>query len=313
MINLKNNNCPTETSVISVCKNYFSDNETIMSAKRMLTGDTTFVFRINTSKNTYYARFLPNNGRLNIEVFVHRTLLEHKINVPRILFFEEENAETGLSYMLEEKMPGMNLEEEYPQDRELKRILIDAGRQLAQVNRISDINGFGLFDVQSKDKFKGEINSFEEYFFYSFEERLVYLDMYPFTTFEKTHIKKIIEFAKKKLDVKKPVFVIGDLCLDHVFHLNGQYTGIIDLGKTCGNNRLYDLGYFTAFYQNRTMLGYLLEGYQTIAPLDKDDLNSIELIALCILVKMLGIKAYTNRNSYWYGLMKQQLTVDYNI
>jgi len=90
--------------------------------------------------------------------------------------------------------------------------------------------------------------------------------------------------------------VTGDFSLDHIFHMNGQYTSIIDLGITNVNNRSYDLGYITAFYQNRTILSYLLEGYQSIVSLDKDDLYSIKMMALCILVKMWGLKAYTNRS-----------------
>jgi len=309
----KKNDGPIETLVVSICKKHFSNNETVISVERMMSGDTTFVYRINMTEKTYYARFLPKDGRFNIELLVHKILLEHNINIPRILFYEEENVETGLSFMIEEEMPGMSLEEAYPKDNELKKILFDAGRQLAQINRISFIEGFGVFDVRSKVKLKGEKKSFEEYFFCSFEERLSFLDMYPFTTSESMYIRKITEIAKKKLNVKTSVLAVGDFSLDHIFHMNGQYTGIIDLGKSCGNNRLYDLGYFTAFYQNRTMLGYLLEGYQVIETLDKEDLHSIELMALCVLVKMLGIKAQTNSSSYWYGLMKQQLKVDYII
>jgi Ser/Thr protein kinase RdoA (MazF antagonist) len=301
---------PTEKTVVSACKNRFLNNEIITGAKRMLSGDTTFVYRIETAKKTYYARFLPNDGRLNIEFLIHKKLEEHKINVPKILFFEEENAETGLSFIIEEEMPGVSLEEEYPQDNELKNILFYAGRELAQINRISAIRGFGIFNSWTSTEFKGEKKSFEEYFLCSFENNLSFLDMYSFTTLEKTHIRRLTEIAKMKLNVEKPVLAAGDFTLDHIFHLNGHYSGIIDLGKTCGNNRLYDLGYFTAFYQNRTMFGYLLEGYQTIEPLSNDDLFSIELMALCVLVKMLGIKAHTNRNSYWYRLMKQQLMVE---
>jgi aminoglycoside phosphotransferase (APT) family kinase protein len=313
MINNKKDDGLTETLVMSICEKYFFNNGDVISVEKMLSGDTTFVYRINTTEKTYYARFLPNDGRFNIELLVHKTLLEHNISIPRILFFEEENAETGFSFMIEEEMHGTSLEGAYPQDNELKNILFDAGRQLAQINRISSIEGFGVFDVQSRTKLKGEKKSFEEYFFNSFEEKLVFLDMYPFITSERTYIRKITEIAKKKLNVKTPVFATGDFTLDHIFHVNGQYTGIIDFGKSCGNNRLYDLGYFTAFYQNRTMLGYLLEGYQIIETLDKEDLYSIELMALCVLVKMLGIKAHTNSSSYWYGLMKQQLMVDHII
>jgi aminoglycoside phosphotransferase (APT) family kinase protein len=313
MINNKKNDGPTEMLVMSICKKHFLNNETVISVERMLSGNTTFVYRINMLEKTYYARFLQNDGRFNIELLVHKTLLEHNINIPRILFFEEENVETGFSFMIEEEMPGMSLEEAYPKDNELKKILFDAGQQLAQINRISSIENFGVFDVRPRMKLKGEKKSFEEYFFCSFEERLFFLDMYPFTTIEKTYIRKITEIAKNKLNVKKPVLATGDFTLDHIFHMNGQYTGIIDIGKSCGNNRLYDLGYFTAFYQNRTMLGYLLEGYQVIETLDKEDLHSIELMALCVLIKMLGIKAHTDSSSYWYGLMKQQLMVDYII
>jgi aminoglycoside phosphotransferase (APT) family kinase protein len=308
---MKKNDAPTERAVISACKNRFVNNEIITGAKRMLSGNTTFVYRIDTAKKTYYARFLPNDGRFNIEFLIHKTLEEHNINIPKILFFEEENAETGLSFMIEEEMPGMSLEEKYPQDNMLKNILFSAGRQLAQINCISTISGFGELDCQSRQELKGKKNTFEEYFFCSFEENFSFLDMYSFTSSEKAHIRRMVEIAKMKLNIENPVIAVGDFSFDHIFHLDGQYTGIIDLGKTCGNNRLYDLGYITAFYQNRTILGYLLEGYQTIYQLGNDDLLSIELFALCILVKMLKIKVHTSRSSYWYGIMKKQLKVEY--
>jgi hypothetical protein len=57
----KKNNGPTETLVMSICEKHFLNNEAVISVERMLSGDTTFVYRINTTEKTYYARFLSDN------------------------------------------------------------------------------------------------------------------------------------------------------------------------------------------------------------------------------------------------------------
>jgi aminoglycoside phosphotransferase (APT) family kinase protein len=298
---------PSEVLIKSIIGNGFLKGKTIASVTRMLSGNTTFVYRIETENKVYYARLLPNDGRFDIEFVLHGLLLENNIIVPKILWYEKENVETRLSLMIVEEMPGKSLEENYPPDNDLQTILCGAGRQLAKINRIIDINGFGVFDTRSHGTLKGEKESFDEYYSHYFESYLDVLSEYPFSAREIIFMRKIAENAKKYFYTKKSVLVLGDFSLDHIFHRDGKFTGMIDLGKVSGSNRMYDLGYITGFYQNRTILASLLEGYRQITPLSEKDLFSVEFIAFCVVLKMLGLKANTDRRFYWYEIMKEQL------
>jgi len=302
---------PKETLVKLIFQSSFLKNDIIINVRSVLYGDSTFVYRVKTLKKIYYARFNKNNESFNAEILIHSILLKHNIKVPLILFYEEKNKETGLSFMIQEKLSGKSLEENYPSDNDLKIILFEAGVQLAKINQIDTINGFGILDSQSNEKLNGIENTFEDYFTNSFEKSLEILDVYPFSSNEKMHIIKLIKKARNILFVKRPILAYGDLLLEHIFHKNVEFAGFIDFGKVCGNSRLYDLGYITGFYQNRKLLSYLLLGYKTVASISDDDLYLIEYFALCIILKMLGIRANSNRMSYWYNIMLKQLEAKY--
>ena len=227
------------------------------------------------------------------------------MKVPKVLYFEEKNEITNLSLMILDEIPGDCIEDKSPDDN-LREILIEAGRDLALLHSIP-VNGFGWIDKKSHLKLKGEKLDFEDYFNEYLDYDLDTLRLYDFTQDEKNLIEKHMRVATSFVQVDDAVLVHGDFDISHIFHDSGKYSGIIDFGEVRGNNRLYDLATFIGLYQDERSYSYLLEGYSQISNLSEDDLYSVELIALFIIVRFLGKKVNHKYRNHWYKLAKRQL------
>lgn len=70
---------------------------------------------------------------------------------------------------------------------------------------------------------------------------------------------------------------------------------------------MYDLATFIGFYPDRVLYSYLMEGYRETVDLTEEDLYSVELMALFIILRFLGKKVNTNSRDYWFQLARKQL------
>ncbi len=296
-------NEPKATDVKTVAEKYL---EQVIKIERVPKGSSTYVYRTVTNTETYYIRFLPEEASFATEVFVHRTLYEAGVSVPRIIGWEHKNELTGLSVMIENEIPGISVEDERPK-LNLQEIMRDAGRQLAHIHSIR-VNGFGWINKDYHDVLKGEKAGFDEYFSEFLSGDLNILHQYPFSKAERIRITDLMMKAQEILRVKNAVLVHGDFDISHIFHSAGRYSGIIDFGEVRGNNRLFDLATFTGFYQDRMLYSYLLDGYLEIAYLSEEDLYAVELMALFIILRLLGKKVNTDSREHWYQLAKRQLS-----
>ena len=300
---MKNTNIP-ESGVVKAIAEQYLDN--IISVERVLKGTSTFVYRVTTNSGTYYMRFLPEDASFAVEVLAHNTLCTVGVSVPRVIGFEHKNELTGLSVMHVDEIPGICIEDDWPQ-KNLQDILREAGRQLALIHSIS-VDGFGWIAKDSYDKLKGEKHSFDEYFCEHLNYDLQALSQYPFSDEERRQINELMLRARQVLNVQNAVLVHGDFDISHIFHSSYKYSGIIDFGEIRGNNRLYDLATFVGFYQDRITYSYLLEGYREIVHLTDEDLYATELMALFIILRFLGRKVNANSREHWYRLAKKQLS-----
>jgi len=296
------NNAPKSETVKIVADNFLTG---IIKVERIPKGSSTYVYRINTNKDSYYMRFLPEKASFATEVYAHNALLAAGVNVPQILGFEHKNELTGLSVMLMKELPGTSLEDNWP-SHNLKEIMQEAGRQLATIHSIP-VEGFGWVDKTSYDILKGEKQSFDEYFSEYLASDLHALGQYSFSNEKRIIIYDLMSKARQILNVKSAVLVHGDFDISHIFHSQGSYSGILDFGEIRGNNRLYDLATFVGFYQDRTVYSYLVEGYREIACLSDEDLYATELFALFIILRFLGKKVDTVSRDHWYRLANKQL------
>ena len=297
-----NNNAPRSDTVKAVAEKYLSH---IITVERVPKGRSTFVYRIITRGETYYMRFLPEDGSFAAEVLTHNAMLSAGVSVPQVIAFEDKNELTGLSVMLVNEVLGISIEDIRP-DTNLKDILREAGRQLACIHSIT-VDGFGWIDRGSYDKLKGEKASFDEYFSEYLNHDLQALRQYPFSEKEVMEITDLMMKAKEMLNVKKAVLVHGDFDISHIFHSSGKFSGIIDFGEIRGNNTFFDLATFVGFYQDREIYSYLLDGYSEITPLTDKDLYGVELMALFIILRFLGKAVNDKSREHWYRLAKKQL------
>jgi aminoglycoside phosphotransferase (APT) family kinase protein len=297
-----NNNIPECQVVKSVAERYLDG---IISVERVPKGSSTYVYRVTTNSGTYYMRFLPEDASFAAEVLAHNALCAASVSVPRVIGFEHKNEHTGLSVMLVNEIPGICIEDDYPQTN-LQDILREAGRQLAGIHSIP-VDGFGWIDRSTYNTLKGEKQSFDEYFSEYLNSDLEALYQYPFSNEERILITDLMLTARQMLNVQNAVLVHGDFDISHIFHSSGNYRGIIDFGEIRGNNRLFDLATFVGFYQDRMIYSYLLEGYCEITHLTDEDLYATELMALFIILRFLGKKVNANSREHWYRLAKKQL------
>lgn len=297
-----NSEAPSIEIVNQIAKSYLTR---IFSVERVPQGCSTYVYRIETNRGKFYARFQKDEGSFAAEVLVHTTLHSAEIAVPEIVAYEERNELTGRSVMIVREIQGNSVDENDPKS-DLPKILREAGKQLATIHTIP-VDGFGWIIKESGTKLQGNKLTFDEYFTEFLASDLKIVEQYRFSDSEKVHIAKYIEISRKLLHVENAVLVHGDYDISHIFHSSGNYTGLIDFGEIRGNNRLFDLATFIGFYQNRDNLHYLLEGYREIGHFSPEDLFATECMTLFMLLRFLGKKVHTDANEFFFNLTKKQL------
>ena len=260
----------------------------IINVERVSKGWSTYVFRVITGSGVYYVRFLPEDASFAVEALAHNILLDKGVIVPPVIGFEHRDETTGLSVMITGEIAGVSVEDEWPGDS-VPGILREAGRQITRIHEVS-VDGFGWIDRTSYDKLKGEESTFQDYFTKFLSDDLQTLERYEFTDGERVYVADLMETARRMLDVQNAVLVHGDFDISHIFHSNGRYSGLIDLGEIRGNNRLFDLATFTNFVglPDRVAYSYVLEGYREMTSLTDDDLYATDLMALFQRLRFLG-------------------------
>ena len=252
----------------------------IVSVERVPRDWSTYVFCVKTRTETFYIRFLPEDASFAAEVLAHNILLEKGVVVPRVIAWEHRNEAAGLSVMITEEIPGVSVENEWPPEK-TREILNQAGRQIALVNEVP-VDGFGWIDRDSYHILKGVQSSFNDFFNEGLADGLDILDQFDFSNSEITRIIDLIEVARRILDTENAVLVHGDFDSSHIFHNDGNYTGIIDFGEIRGCNRIWDLATCLLFdgQQRPQAYEYVVEGYREVVPLIDDDLYGMELFVL---------------------------------
>ncbi|MCL1786076.1 MAG: aminoglycoside phosphotransferase family protein [Alphaproteobacteria bacterium] len=279
--------------------------DNIARVERVAEGVSTFVYRIKTRDQTFYMRFLPEDwADFEPEVIVLNTLYDKGVKVPNVIFWESKNPDVGMSMMLCSEIPGDSVNNNRPNANDLHQILFDAGKQSALIHTVP-VDGFSWIERNIKGRLAGEKKTFDGYFMQHLEESLQVMEQNHFSDSDKTLITDLMKKARKALNIENAVLVHGDFDETHIFHLNGQYTGIIDFGEIRGNNRLFDLALFVAF--NPKDFKYLVKGYNEIYPLSSDDLYNTELMALFYLVHKFAKKVDTPKKDFWLELVNKQL------
>jgi aminoglycoside phosphotransferase (APT) family kinase protein len=106
------------------------------------------------------------------------------------------------------------------------------------------------------------------------------------------------------LDTEQAYLAHGDFDATHIYHQDGQYSGIIDFGEIRGADPFYDLGHL-ALHEGESLpypiLPHILVGYREVAPLPVDHPLRLQFWSLLIGVRALARStirpeaAYTHR------------------
>ncbi len=296
---------PSEEQASSVLKKYLPS---IKSVRRTKEGVSTYVYRVETGPGTCYARFLPEDATFGAEVLAHRLAEQAGVPVPEVLIYLPREHLTGLSLMVVSEMPGESAQG-LPEGK-LRAVLRQAGQALSLLHTIP-VDGFGWIDREYEDRLKGEFPSFSTYFTEFWEHDLHSLAKCGLPEETVTLVRGLMEEALPMLTVDQAVLVHGDLSLDHIYHLNGRFTGFIDFGEIRGNNPLFDLGDFlqSDSTPGKLATSALLEGYEAAHPLGEKGRRAAALEALAFSLRFIGLKAGTEAEGFWLERLKAVLAL----
>jgi aminoglycoside phosphotransferase (APT) family kinase protein len=283
--------------------------------ERTETGGSTPVYRIRRGGTTLYIRLAETQeASLAPEALVHDLLRARSVRVPEVVHFEPFNDELQRSVMVTTEIAGAPIGRNH-RGIDLGVVLAEAGRDLAVINQIG-VDGFGWIrrDQQALDRLMAEQLTLAAFALDDLETHLSSLKGF-LTSAEIREIDRVLACCRSWLDADQTVLAHGDFDATHIYHLDGQYTGIIDFGEIRGVDPFYDLGHF-ALHEGETipdlMLPHLLRGYGEITPLPADHMPRIHLWSLLI-----GVRARarsTNRSetayqSYLAGAIRRSLGV----
>jgi len=250
-------------------------------------GVSTDVYKLTDKDKTYYLRILFENEISDFQSLVHKLLLEKGVKVPKVVFCKNEVAViNNKSFMIIEEIMGnsLNAYKKSESGQAIESISISAGRDLAQINSIKT-KGFGWFTKIENEVLIGEHSNIKDFLFEKFNKSLSVLVQNnvikeDFSVRIKNYHKDNEEVITK-LD-KNSFLSHGDFNENHIYQLNGKYTGIIDFGNIKGTPKYYDLAYLYSF--DRDIFEGIVKGYKEITQLDDNYLEIIRYLSIIVCV-----------------------------
>jgi aminoglycoside phosphotransferase len=260
--------------------------------ERAAEGVSTYVYRVRRRSETFYLRVLPEVGAsFAPEALVHTLLRERGVSVPEVICFEHVSPEVGRSTMLTREIPGEPLSCR-PLDGAARQVLFEAGQQLAVLNSIL-VDGFGWIcrSPDSNATLTAELPTLQAFVNEHLDADLALLAPAVLTPAEAVAIRALVDDHTVWLAAEQATLAHGDFDLTQIYHRDGQYRGIIDLGEIRGAHRWYDLAH-ARLRDGETMpvetLPWLLEGYGSVVPLPVDIHERLSFASLLIGVRVLG-------------------------
>src|SRR5579859_1157196 len=131
--------------VKAVVNRLFPANDT--QVERVMSGISTYVYRISSQCQIYYLRILPDaTASFTPEIAALTQLRQHQINVPEIIHYEDYNRLLGRPVMVESEIKGVALSQTSLPRNVLEKVVVEAGRDLARINSLP-VEGFGWVRV----------------------------------------------------------------------------------------------------------------------------------------------------------------------
>jgi aminoglycoside phosphotransferase (APT) family kinase protein len=269
--------------------------------ERMQGGVSTPVYRIARGGVTLYLRLAEEReASLAPEVLAHRWLRERGVRVPEIVYYDMFNEPLQRAVMVTTEIPGRSLAADY-QGIDVGRVLVAAGRDLAVINA-HPVSGFGFVrrDRRQASCLEAEFPTWREFALGEMDRHLAALS--AFLDDEAiAAIGDALDQHVPLLETPQAVLAHGDFDLTHIYHVHGDYSGVIDFGEMRGADPFYDLGHFALHdgeFLPDSMLSHLLAGYRQAAPLPLDHERRIQLWSVLIGVRALARSVNRPRSAY---------------
>jgi aminoglycoside phosphotransferase (APT) family kinase protein len=251
------------------------------SIERTAEGVSTQVCRIRRSGETLYLRIAEDDDlEMAPEVEAHERLRALGVRVAEIVHYEPRAEEVGRSVAITSEIPGMALIG-CDDERVSRDVARAAGRDLALLNSV-ETHGFGWLRRDGRPGLRGEHDAWawwvERVIADGARDHLV--------TATGAHRVERLDRVIADEAARPPGpsrLAHGDFDVSQIFHADGAYTGIIDLGDALAAPPHYDLSHFLVHdgEQNRyALLEDVIAGYREItdAQIDERDLLSVGIL-----------------------------------
>lgn len=287
-------------------------------------GVATEVFRIFRGDQRFYLRLAEDETKtLAAEAAVHNELRRLGVTVPEVVHYDTFNQGLRRSVLVTTEIPGRPMASygdggvvslDVPDADSLADIYREAGRDLALVNQIS-VDGFGW--VQSDARGWPLHAEHRDYGRWAAGFDPLTVQQFGFSKAEAKQVKlTVTNDLRHAPSAGQGLLAHGDFDVSQVFHRNGKYTGIIDLGGIKGTNGWYDLATFRRFnfeqdIPEEAAIPHLDAGYAEVAQLPADYRARVSDTAIMIIADRLTRGYQKNgdnaRRQSWFKNLSRHL------
>lgn len=256
--------------VKAVVKRLFPAKDT--QVERVMSGISTYVYRIFSQCQIYYLRILPDaTASFTPELAALTLLRQYQITVPEIIHYEDYNRLLGRAIMVETEIKGLALSQTSFSRDVLEKVVVEAGRDLARINSLT-VEGFGWIRVNRARpaRLRAQWPTFRAFALEHRQADLTYLRLHVLNPRDIAQLERVLTRYDSLLDLEQGYLAHGDFDSTHIFQNHGHYTGIIDFGEVRGTGRWYDLAHYRIRDGARppfSLFHALERGYAEIVPL----------------------------------------------
>jgi aminoglycoside phosphotransferase (APT) family kinase protein len=239
--------------------------------ERAVEGVSTEVCRIDRGEEVFFLRLAREGSDMSPEVEAHERLRALGVRVADVIHYEPLAEETGGSVAITTAVPGTSLIG-CGEEQTSRQVARAAGRDLALLNSV-ETDGFGWALRDGLPGLRGPYGSWS-----SWVREAVAPDARPLLAAaigaeDVAAIERLIAEEVDRPNVS-PRLAHGDFDVSQIFHSDGAYTGIIDLGDLQGAHWNHDLAHFLLHdtEQNEyALLPDVIAGYVDVAGVDVDE------------------------------------------
>ena len=226
------------------------------------------MYRVRHGSETLYLRLAEEGEDMAPDVEVHERLRGLGVRVADIVHYEPLADEIGRSVALTTEIAGTSLIG-CTDEQTSRSAARAAGRDLAVLNTL-ETQGWGFIDGDGRPGIRGEYATRR-----AWVVDVIVPDGRPHleATIGTGGLAKLDRIVRDEAQRPEPHARLahGDFDVSQIYHCDGAYSGIIDLGDMLGAEWHYDLAHFLVHdgEQNEyELLGDLLDGYREVDAVD---------------------------------------------